>query len=272
MLTRQLIHSACSPHACSPCLTPHILPCLAPSPPCSPDWMQETQQCLPRWRAFKMGLLQRVGVDVQGLTVHDCGEPLIYHGLPPADLLAPLRPGVLRELHWQACCEPLPPALLEALPRLAGGLTRLKLFCEHALPAELPGVLQACSQLEKLCIRGLWPLRDLRPLTALRRLQRLDLVIPLDSPPAGALLLPARAELAPGLEWLGVTADEEGGTWFEASGAAWRVWLSVPGCAPHPPMAAHPSSHCCLAHAGGWRAGLQGVLLVPHRRPSWPAD
>lgn len=134
-------------------------------------------------------------------------------GLP--DLLGMLCPGVVAELELEA--HPSPPAeALDALPRLASGLTALNLDAQRlpaAAAAVLPrlarlaslrlaaqhlpeGALPAILRLPLLCRLELessfLPLPSMAPLTALCRLRQLRLVD--DSERSEPLQLPAPAD------------------------------------------------------------------------------
>ena len=166
---------------------------------------------LAAWRPYLLRRVRRVGGAVHALVVEDDPRMRLFQAgaLRPQDLLAPLRPGALETLRWEECHEPLPPAVLEALPRLAGGLTRLALGAS-ATPPELPASLQLCSRLEVLSVRGPLLAPDLHWLTALRGLRHLQLEVPMGILSAGPLALPARAELAPCLQYLLVDDDAQG--------------------------------------------------------------
>lgn len=240
--------------------TPAILPRLANHQRRS----EEVEERLASWRPYLLRRLQRVGGAVQTLVVKACPRMRLFQQgvLCPQDLLAPLCPGALHDLEWQDDEKPLPQSVLEVLPRLAAGLTRLKLGA-CTTTAELPAALQLCSRLEVLSVHAPLP-PDLRPLTALWRLQQLHLLAPVGGPSAGPLPLPElpdRSELAPCLESLRVMDDFSGRGFLVScahpvAACRARCLRSEPVCQQPVPNAltrSGPCCACCPRQVGGTR-------------------
>ncbi|PRW44604.1 F-box LRR-repeat 6 [Chlorella sorokiniana] len=237
------------------------------------------------WFRHKRALLQRMVPLITALAVHDRTGMLRSgaHGTAGAwglpDLLGMLCPAVVADVELEV--HPSPPVeALQALPRLAAGLTALNLdaqqlppeaaavlpqlsgLCSLRLAAQhlpeggLPAILQL-SLLSRLELESSFlPLPPMAPLTALRRLKQLWLVD--DSERQDALLLPAPADFGAqgGLDSLAVYTRQ---TWQVADTTAGFLFLHCTAPDPDQPGQASPT-------AAASRCGKASLTLHGHSR------